>query len=120
MHGRLDLASVGRVAALGGGIIGAAQLSNLAGRILDDVSAFDEIGIAQPHFGARGQPEKLLRRAFHEVVLLDIEFAAECDAARAGSRIVRVIDGLELLDLAFRIVLDHDFQRPQHRHPPQR
>ncbi len=31
-----------------------------------------------------------------------------------------MIDRLELLALAFRIVLDHDLERPQHRHPAQR
>ena len=31
-----------------------------------------------------------------------------------------MIRGFELLDLAFRIILDHDLQRPQHRHAPQR
>ncbi len=31
-----------------------------------------------------------------------------------------MVDGLELLDLAFRIILDHDLQRPQHRHAPLR
>ncbi len=31
-----------------------------------------------------------------------------------------MIDRFELLDLAFRIIFDHDFQRPQHRHAPQR
>ena len=31
-----------------------------------------------------------------------------------------MIDGLELLALPFRIVLDHDLERPQHRHAPLR
>ena len=39
---------------------------------------------------------------------------------RAGRRIVRMVDGLELLDLPFRIILDHDLERPQHRHAPLR
>ena len=34
--------------------------------------------------------------------------------------IVRVVDRLDLLDLPFRIILDHDLQRPQHRHAPLR
>ena len=49
-----------------------------------------------------------------------IKLAAETDAARAGGRIVGMIDRLELLALAFRIILDHDLERPQHRHAPQR
>ena len=31
-----------------------------------------------------------------------------------------MIDRVEFLALPFRIILDHDFQRPQHRHAPQR
>ncbi len=84
MHGRLDLAPIGRVAALGRGIIGAAQFHHLAGRILDGFPALDEIGVAKPHLGARRQAEEFLRRILHEIVLLDIELAAEGYAARAG------------------------------------
>jgi len=64
--------------------------------------------------------KKLLRRVFHEIVAFDVELAAEGDAARAGGGIVRMVDGFELFALTFRIILDHDFQRPQHRHAPQR
>ncbi len=31
-----------------------------------------------------------------------------------------MVDGLDLLDPTFRIILDHDLERPQHRHAPQR
>ena len=31
-----------------------------------------------------------------------------------------MVDGFELFALPFRIILDHDLQRPQHRHAPQR
>jgi len=40
-------------------------------------SALDEIGVAQPHLGARRQGGRILRRVLHEIVLLDIELAAE-------------------------------------------
>ena len=40
--------------------------------------------------------------------------------ARARRRIVRMIDGFEFFALPFRIILDHDLQRPQHRHAAQR
>ncbi len=35
----------------------------------------------------------------------------ETDAAGAGGRIFRMVDGLELFALAFWIILDHDFER---------
>ena len=40
--------------------------------------------------------------------------------ARAGGRVLRIVDRVELLRLAFRIVLDDDLQRPQHRHAARR
>ena len=67
----------------GRGIIGAPQLGDFARFILHDADAFDEIGIAQAHLIARRQPKEFLRRVFHEIILLDIELAAEGDAPRS-------------------------------------
>src|SRR5262249_23818588 len=36
-----------------------------------------------------------------------------------GGRIVGMVDGVDLIELAFRIVLDDDLQRTQDSHPPQ-
>src|SRR5262247_4575715 len=116
MYGGLDLASVGRVAAARHRIIGATQLHHLAGRVLHRLPAGDEIRIAQPHLGAGRKPEELLRRVLHEIVALDIELTGETDAARAGRRIVGMVDRLELLTLSLGIVLDHDLERPQYGH----
>src|SRR5262245_55410332 len=110
MDGGLDLAAVGRIAAARRRIIGAAQLHHLAGSVLYNLAASDEVGIAQPHLGAGREPEELLRRVLHEVVALDIELAPEPDAARAGRRIVGMVDSLELLALALGIILDHDLE----------
>ena len=107
MDGRLHLAAVRRIAALGRRIVGAAQLDHLAGGVLLHFLAGDEIGVAQAHFGARRQPEEFLRRILHEIFLLDIDLAAEADLARAGGRIVGMIDRFELFALPFRIILDH-------------
>ena len=43
---------------------------DLAGSVLDNVSASDEVGIAQTHFTARRQAEELFGRILHEVVAL--------------------------------------------------
>ena len=83
MHGRLDLAAIGRIAASGGGIVGTAQLDDFAGRILHHLATGDEIRVAQPDFVTRRQSEELLRRIFHEIVALDIELPSERHATRA-------------------------------------
>src|SRR5205085_10750970 len=106
---RLDLAPVRRVAATRCRVVGAAQLRHLAGRILLHLAAGNEIRVAQPHLGAGGETEELLRWALHEVVALDEDLAAELDAPRPRRRIVRMVDGLKLLTGAL-IVLDPHFQ----------
>ena len=82
--------------------------------------AFDEVSIAQPHFVARREAKEFLGWVLHEIVALDEELAAERDPPHTRRGIVGMIDRLQLLELAFGIVLDHDFQGPQHRHAPQR
>ena len=121
MQRRLHLAPVRRrVAALGGGIVGAPQLDHLALGVLHGLPARDEVGVAQPHLLARRQSEELLGRVLHEVVALDPQLAREADLARARACVLRVVDGFQLLRLALRIVLDHHLERPQHGHAPQR
>ena len=86
MQRRLHLAAVGRIAAARGRIVGAAQLDDLAGGILDDLRAGDEVGAAQPHLAPGREPEELLRRVLHEVVALDVEHARERHRPRARRR----------------------------------
>src|ERR1700733_5591329 len=117
MHGRLDLAAVRRVAATRGGIVSTAQLHDLTSGVLHHVTAGDEISIAQPHFVTWRQPKKLLRRVLHEIIALDIELPAKRHTPRAGARIIGMVDRFEFLNLSFRIVLDHDLERPQYCHP---
>src|SRR5271155_4860663 len=107
MHRRLDLAAVGRIAALGGGIVSAAQFDHFAGGIFRKFAAGNEIGVAQTHLGAGRQPEEFLRRVLHEIVALDEKLAAEFYAAGSRNRIVGMIGGFELLAFAFGIILDH-------------
>ena len=54
-----------------------------------------------------------------KVLALDVELAAEGHFARAGGRVLGVVDGVEFLDLAFGIVGDDDFEGPQHRQAAQ-
>jgi hypothetical protein len=54
----------------------------------------------------------------HEIVTLDVKFAAERDPARPGGGLVGMVDRFELFDLTFRIIVDHDFQWPKNCHAP--
>ena len=83
---RLGPAAVGRVAAARLRVVGAAELDDLAVRVLHDVGAGDEVGVAQAHLAARGEAEELARRVLHEVVALDPELAREGHRARPGRR----------------------------------
>src|SRR5262249_26165229 len=76
---RLHLAPVGGVAAAGLRIVGAPELDHLAGGVLHDLPAGDEIRVAQPNLLARREPEEALRRHLREILALDIELAAESD-----------------------------------------
>src|SRR5512139_547320 len=118
MHGRypvdccLDLPAVRRVSATRLWIIGTTQFRHLAARIFYDLTARNEISVAQPHLCSRREPEEFLRRALHEVVLLDIKLAAELYLARASFWIVRMIGRFQLLNLPFRIIFNDDLERP--------
>src|SRR5262245_37734809 len=74
---RLDLTAVRSIAPARLRIVSATQLRQSAFRVVHDLAARDEVGIAQPHLGAGRKPEKFLRWILHEVVLLDIELTAE-------------------------------------------
>src|SRR5262249_9745916 len=88
-------------------VVGAVQLHHRAGLlVLYHPLALDEIRVAEPDFTARGQPEELLGRVLHEVFLLDVNYPGERQLARAGTRVFRIVDGLQLFHLAFRIVID--------------
>ena len=112
----LHLAAVGRVAAARGRVVGAAELDHVAGRVLHDADALDEVGVAEPHLAARGEAEEVLRRVLAEVVLLDVEHLRERHLPRPGRRVLRVVDRVHLLGLALGVVLDDDLERPQHAH----
>ena len=116
----LDLAPVGGAAAAACGVVAAAQFGDFAVAVFDDILAGDVISVFQPHLAPRRQPEKLFRRLLHEVAALDDKFARERQFARAGGGIVRVVGGLHFLDAAFRVVVNHDFQRLKHRHRARR
>ena len=113
---RLRPSPVGRIAAPGRGIVGAANFGDLARIVLHDAGAGDEVGRAKPHFASRREPKELLRRFFHEVVPLDPELARERHLAPSRGRIFGIVRRLEPLGLGRRIVLDHDLEWAENTH----
>ena len=77
VHGGLDLAAVGRVAAAAGRIVGAVHLDDVAGRVFHHALGGDEVGVAQAHLLAGREAVVLGRRNLAEVVLLDINRSLE-------------------------------------------
>ena len=120
MHRGLGRAAVRRAPAAALRVVGAAQLDDLAGTVLDHFLAGDEVGRAQADLAAGREPEELLRRVLHEVFALDEELPRKRDLPRTGRRILGVVDRVELLDLALGVVREHDLERSEHRHPPRR
>src|SRR5262249_16493794 len=104
------------VAADGGRIVRAADLRDLALGTQREVGAFDDVGVAQPHFGPGRQPEILLRPDLPKVAALEPQLGAERPLAGARGRILGIVDRVHLLDFAFGIVRDDELQRAQHRH----
>ena len=87
---------------------------------LIDLRAGHEVRAAQPHLAPRRQPEELLRRILAEIVALDVEHARERHGARAGRRILLIVDDVERLGLPLRVILDDDAQRSEDAHHARR
>ncbi len=88
--------------------------------ILVKARALDHVAILQAHAAARQvalrrrEAEVALDRRFHEVFLLDPQFAREREGALAHLGMVRVHGRAALVRLAFGEVVDDELQRAQH------
>jgi len=117
----LHPAAVRCVAASGGRVIGASQSGDAARPgVFFNTRAGDEVGAPQTHLTAWGQTEELGRRAFPEVVPLDVDGAREGDLPRPHGGVVRMEGDLEDLGGSFGVVLDDDLQRFEDGHDPGR
>ena len=67
--------SPSRIAAARSRIVRALHRRHLAGAVALDAGALHDVGVAEPHFGPRGEAEVLRGRGLAEVVLLDVEDA---------------------------------------------
>src|SRR5262249_44013436 len=110
VDGRFHFAAIGGVATTCCRIVTAAQLSHLTLCILYDFATCGKVGITQAHLGTRRESEEFLRRILHEVVLLDVKLTCKFYFACACRRVIRMIGGVELFDLSFGVILDHDLQ----------
>src|SRR5215470_17795032 len=108
------------VASEGFGIVLAAHLDDLPRRVLLEVRALDDVGVAEAHLGAGGEAEVLLGRHLAEVVLLDPQLAAEGDLARARRGVLGIVHRVHLLHLALGIVLHDELEGTEHGHAPLR
>ena len=116
MDGALDLAAVRGIAAAGGGIVGTGDFGDVAGGVLLAAGAGHEVAPAEADLLAGREAEIFLLRDLHEIGALDEQRLGEGHFAGAGGGILRVVDGVELVDLAFGVVLDDEADRIQHRH----
>ena len=116
MQRGLDLAAVRGIAAASFGVIRTVQFDNIARLVLNNIVAGNKVGISQPHFASRCQPEKFLRRLFHKIFLLDIQHLAERHLACSGGSVFRIVHRVQLVHLALGVVGNDNLQRIQYRH----
>ena len=95
---------------------GAADLGHVAIFILDALIAADDIGALEADLVAGEHPLILLRRNLHEVVLLDIQLAAEGNLTGAELRMIRMVFQGNSLRLALGPVGQDDLQGPKDGH----
>ena len=110
VDGDFDLAAVGGFSAQAFGVVGASHLEDVAVLVLVDADAFEEIGVAQAHFAARGEAEEFFGGVFHEIGAVDPELAGEGEFSGTHGLVGGVPWGVEPFDLAFGVIFDDDLE----------
>ena len=118
MDHALDLAAF-RVLAQGVFVVGAAQLDDTAGGILDRFVGANHVATAQARFAAGNQAFEAVRRGFFEVAGVDVDLTGERQHAGANV-LLGMARQLQVLDLAFRVIGDHHLERLEHAHGARR
>ena len=108
VDGDLDFAAVRGFAAGAFGVVGAAHLYNVAIGIFVDACAPEEVAVAQAHFAAWCESEKLGRCILHEVGGVDVEFAGEGELSLAKRVVCWMEGGIEPLDFVGGVVFDEN------------
>ncbi len=115
MHNALHLA-VFRALAQRRQITGTMQFGNLASGILHDVTALDDIGIAQAHFSTGNQALVALGRHFLEISTINVELARKRNYPLTHLRHVWMAGSTNFFHLPFRIIRQHHLERTQYGH----
>src|ERR1700677_1038951 len=113
MDGSLDFAGGGRAAGFAFQIGGAAQFDHMAGGILDDFVALDDVGVFEADFAAGTQAEIFGGRSLHEIILVDVKGAGQGNFAGAGGGVFGIVDGVEFLRPALGIISDDNLEGAQ-------
>ncbi len=109
------------IAAASRGVIGAPQLRDFTGFVLDHVLTLDEVRVAQANFPPRCQTVESLRWIFRKIILLDVKLPRKRNLAASILRhVVWPIVGIELFRITFRIIRDDDLQRARNSHHARR
>ena len=58
--------------ALGGGVVGAIQLNDVARGVLNNFVTTNDVAVTQPDFAAGLEPKEFGRRRFHEIIAFNI------------------------------------------------
>src|SRR5919109_4829906 len=116
MQGRSNLTPIWGITAPRCRVIGTDQLDHLTRGISHYFATGDQIAIAQPDLAPGRQAIKVFGRVFHKIITLDVELRPERNAPHAGGRILRVVNRIELLTSARRMVLDDELQWAQDSH----
>ncbi len=116
MEGALDLAVGAGHTAAGVGVVGAAQLGDVAIGVLDDFLTLDDVCALEAYLAAGGEAEEFLGRVFHEVLALDVELAAEGHRVCTRAGLLGIVVHLDGLDAVFGIVGEHDLYGIHHGH----
>ena len=120
MDHAFHLAAVSRIFAQGIDVAGAVDAGDIPLFIFCHALGADHVSVAQTHLFAQHQTFVLLIGFFAEVSAIDPDFTAKGHFAGAHLRLVRMIRHGDDFVMAGRQVLNHHFQRIEHRHGARR
>ena len=111
MNGALYLTSFKAASGLGCRIVGSMDYGYIAVFILFTACAGYKVRVHQAHLVAGEHTEVFLRRLLHKVFAFDIKLSAKRNLTAAQCFVFQVIRSVQILDLVFRIVVDHKLHR---------
>ena len=116
MNGSFYFSSGKSASALCLRIIGTVYNGHIAVLVFLKSGALYKVGIHQAHFVAWKEAEILLRGLLHEVLPLNIKLPAKRHGPFSECLIFQVVVRLKVFNLSFRIIVNYQLDRIQHRH----